>query len=224
MKQILRVPFLFLLVLIACAAMAFVDAVMQPDYVVKSVIKLLLFLALPLLYHRFFPVLRPTHLFSLDRKRLLLSLLAGTVVFCLILSGFFLLQPYADFSGIPQSLTAVTGVTRSNFPLVALYISLVNSLLEEFFFRGFAFLTLEKLTSRQTACWFSAGAFAAYHIAIMAGWFALPLEILLVAGLFLGGLFLNWCAVRSSSILLPWLIHVFANFAINTVGLLLFAA
>ena len=31
------------------------------------------------------------------------------------------------------------GVNAGNFVFVALYISIVNSLLEEFFFRGFAF-------------------------------------------------------------------------------------
>ena len=136
----------------------------------------------------------------------------GTVAFCTLFSqsqvlagllgGFFLLRPVLDLSQLTGTLTASTGVDRQNFPLVALYISLVNSFLEESFFRGFAFLALASHTSARTACLFSAGAFALYHVAMTLGWFPLPLLMLVVAGLFLGGCFFNWCAWKSGSLCL----------------------
>ena len=36
------------------------------------------------------------------------------------------------------------GITAGNFLWVAIYISVMNSFLEEFFFRGFGFITLKK--------------------------------------------------------------------------------
>lgn len=219
-----RALLLILLVCAACTAMGLVDAVIQPGYAAKSAVKLLLFLALPLLYAWFVPGTELLRLFCPQRRSLLPALLTGAAVFCLILGAYFLLRDHMDFSGLTRSLTASTGVDRASFPLVALYISFVNSLLEEFFFRGFAFLTLAKCTSPRTACCFSAGAFALYHVAMMVGWFPLPVQILAVTGLLAGGLFFNRCAACSGGLLLPWLIHMCANFAINTVGLLLFAA
>ncbi len=148
--------------------------------------------------------------------------ISGLAVFALLLGGFFLLRPVLDLSQLTGTLTASTGVDRQNFPLVALYISLVNSFLEESFFRGFAFLALASHTSARTACLFSAGAFALYHVAMTLGWFPLPLLMLVVAGLFLGGCFFNWCAWKSGSLLPSWLIHISADLAICAIGMILF--
>lgn len=114
------------------------------------------------------------------------------------------------------------GVTPGNFVLVSLYIALVNSLLEEFFFRGFGFLALRQQAGQRGANLFSAGAFALYHVAIMTSWFSLPLFLLLITSLFVAGLLFNWLDARSGSLYPSWLVHICANFAVNTVGFLLF--
>ncbi len=214
---------LLLMVIAACAVMGLVDAVIQPGYAAKSVIKLLLFLSLPFLYAKAVPDTHPGRLFRLSRGSLLPALAAGAVVYCAVIGGYFALRNGIDFSALTGSLTASTGVDRRNFPLVALYISLNNSLLEEFFFRGFAFLILSDHLPQWLAGCFSAGVFALYHVAMMVGWFSWPVTAAAVAGLFLAGWMFNLCAARTGGILAPWLIHMCANFAINTVGLLLFA-
>ena len=104
---------------------------------------------------------------------------------------------------------------------MALYISFVNSLLEEFFFRGFAYLTLEKRVPH--ASLFSAVAFAVYHTAMMLGWFPPAIFALALAGLTVGGMIFNWLNKYDGSIYTSWLVHMCANFAINTVGFILFA-
>ena len=74
----------------------------------------------------------------------------------IIVVAYSLTKGIFDFSGITKSLSNNIGVTGERFIWVALYISFINSLLEEFFFRGFAFLTLKKLTTRKVAYIFSA--------------------------------------------------------------------
>ena len=74
-----------------------------------------------------------------------------------------------------SSLSENIGVKSSNFIFVAIYISFANSLLEEFFFRGFAFLKLKEVSSRKFAYIFSALAFSIYHLAMMIGWFDIVL-------------------------------------------------
>ena len=203
---------------IACLLMGVVDSVIQPGYAARSAIKAALFLLLPLLGAGR-PLRQPL---CASRRALAAAAAAGLAVFALLLGGFFLLRPVLDLSQLTGTLTASTGVDRQNFPLVALYISLVNSFLEESFFRGFAFLALASHTSVRTACLFSAGAFALYHVAMTLGWFPLPLLMLVVAGLFLGGCFFNWCAWKSGSLLPSWLIHISADLAICAIGMILF--
>ena len=98
----------------------------------------------------------------------------------------------------------------------------MNSLLEEFFFRGFAFLTIKRLTSRTFAYIFSAAAFSIYHVAMMIGWFSPLVFGLVLIGLFAGGLIFNFLNEKSGTIYPSWFVHMFANFAINTVGFILF--
>ncbi|MBE7005185.1 MAG: CPBP family intramembrane metalloprotease [Ruminococcaceae bacterium] len=209
----------------ACLCMGVVDAVLQPGYVVKSLVKLALFLALPLAYARLDRDCDLRALFRAERKGVLAALGAGVFVYAVILAAFFLLRRAFDFSALTGSLTAQTGVRRENFLWAALYISFVNSLLEEFFFRGFAFLTLKAVSGRRFAYAFSALAFALYHLAMMLGWFSPVLLLLALAGLFVGGLiFDRFDEGGGGNIYLSWLVHMFANFATNTVGFLLFSS
>ena len=108
-----------------------------------------------------------------------------------------------------------------NFLFVSLYISLVNSLLEEFLFRGFAFLTLKKHIGRRTAYVFSAAVFAVYHFGMMAAGNIL-ISLLALMALFVAGCMFNWLDERSGNIITSWLVHMFANFAINTIGFMIF--
>lgn len=215
---------LITIVCFACLCMALVDAVIQPNYWIKSLIKIVLFLLLPALYALYDREFRVKSLFVPNKRGFLLALLLGVGVYGVVLGAYFLFQNVFDFSAVAGSVTDAVGVNRSNFLPVAIYISFANSLLEEFFFRGFAFLTLKKVTGRGFAYLFSGGMFAAYHIAMMIGWFALPVVLLALLGLFLGGVIFNYFNEKYDNIYLSWLIHMFANFATNTIGFLLFAA
>ncbi len=214
---------ILILIVAACIVMAFIDAVIAPGYLVKSLVKLLLFLGIPLGYaviHKGIPV---WDMFRIrDKKALIIPVLLGMGVYAFILLVYFILGPYFDFSGVTGELTASYGVNKDNFVWVALYISFVNSFLEEFFFRGFAFLTLKKFTSKRFAYLFSAGTFALYHVAIMSDWFQAVLFLLLIFSLFIAGVFFNRLNEKGNNIYNSWLVHMCANFAINTIGFILF--
>lgn len=208
------------IVVVSCLAMGMVDAVLRPGYLVKSILKLSLFLGLPyLLYYRG----RRGELKSLFTwsRRSFYAVALGLGVYGLILGGYFLLAGIFDFSMVTGALKSDLGVDARNFVFVALYISFVNSLLEEFFFRGFGFLTLGKYVPERAAGWISAGSFALYHVAMLLGWFRWDLLTLLIAGLLAAGLVFNWCNRRTGTLWFSWFLHMFANFSINTVGFLL---
>ncbi len=183
--------FICAIAILCCCIMAYVDGVLQPGYANKSAIKQFLFLFLPLLYAAWNRELLFRELFHFQRKGFLTALLLGGGIYVLIVGAYALLHDVFDFSQIAASLTESTGVNRSNFLFVALYISFINSMLEEFFFRGFIFMNLKKLGYRRSAYLFSALVFAMYHVAMMIGWFDIWLFLLVMLGLFVSGLIFN---------------------------------
>lgn len=206
---------------LCCGIMLVVDGIWQPGYLVKSLIKLCLFLLIPAALSRFSPQLRLKSLLRPKKEGLGLALGLGAGVYALIVGGYFLLRSFIDFSGIAGNLATTTGVTRENFLPVSLYISFVNSLLEEFFFRGFCFWGLRRTAGRGFAYGFSAVAFSLYHTAMMYGWFDWWIFALALVGLAIGGLLFAWLNEKQENIYTSWLTHMFANFAINTVGFIL---
>lgn len=211
-------------VLFSTLAMCLVDGVLSPPYFYKSVIKIVLFLLIPFTYFLLFKG-KTEHLkviFKPKKRNIILSFLLGFGVFSVILLAYFLLGSHIDLSTIKDSLISGEGVTAENFIYVAIYISFVNSLLEEFFFRGYAFLTLKKECGRFFAYAFSSVCFALYHVGITSGWFNILIYLLSMLGLTIGGCIFNYLNEKCGSIYPSWLVHMCANFAINTIGFILF--
>ncbi len=213
--------FIVAAVLLGCCCMGVVDAVIQPGYLIKSIAKLALFMGTLTIYTAIFGDHPLRRMLRPQRRGILVALACGGAIYALILGAYLALKNVFDFSGIATSLASTAGVTGQNFLWVALYISFINSLLEEILFRGFAFMTLRRCWGRTAAYMFSAGAFAAYHIAMMIGWFELPVLLLALAGLFIGGLIFDRLDEHLDTIYLSWLPHMLANLAINTIGLML---
>lgn len=204
---------------LCCGIMAWVDAVLKPGYAVKSAIKMVVFAATPLLLTWVCRLMPAKEIFRFRKQGFGVALGLGLGIYALILGGWAILRNWIDFSGIADSLTSNAGVTKENFLYVSLYVSFANSLLEEFFFRGFVFGNLKQ--NRKFAYLFSAAAFSLYHVAMMIGWFDWWLLVLVLAGLFVGGLIFNWLNEKQDCIYVSWLTHMFANFAINTIGFIL---
>ncbi|MCI8704130.1 MAG: CPBP family intramembrane metalloprotease [Anaerotignum sp.] len=201
-----------------------VDAVIHPPYAAKIPIKILFFFILPMVFFMankadFYEFRK---LFLLKKSGILKALLLGAVLYTVILLGYFLTRGFIDFSNVTPSLTEGMGITAGNFLYVSLYISLVNSFLEEFFFRGYGFITLKKYTGRKFAYIFSSSIFAVYHVGMLLGMFHIGVLFLLLLGLMIGGCIFNCLNERNDTIYPSWFVHMFANFGINTVGFILF--
>lgn len=211
------------IVIINCLIMNWIDGVIQPPYFLKSLIKIILFFFIPLFYyattHQFSSL---KSLFQFKRKALSVSLLLGISIYSIILLAYFLFSNWFDFSNIASQLITNAQVNPDNFIYVSIYISLINSLLEEFFFRGFSFNLLKEKSSRKWAYIFSSLLFSIYHVGMTSGWFNFPLFLLMTLSLALGGCLFNTLNEHYQSLYPSWLVHMFANFAINTVGFLLF--
>ena len=161
-------------------------------------------------------------LFIPNRKDFKHSLILGFICYLIITVAYYLLRNRIDFEVIRNSLTELMGVNADNFIVISLYIAFINSLLEEFFFRGFAFIILKTKIKPWFAFIFSALSFSLYHVGMMEKWFNPIMYILVITSLFICGCIFNYLNYKKDNIYTSWLIHMFANFAINSIGFFVF--
>ena len=208
-----------LLALAAIGAELVTEQYIRPGYWGKSAVKLTCFLAAIVIYTLISgkKLTEVIHFRKLSRnvKPLLLS-----VLFCFfgMALAFLLFKSRLDLGNIRDNLMAKENLTRENCLFVFTYIIIVNSFLEEAFFRGFIAHLLE---NRKLSFLISAVLFAVYHIGIVTGWFSPLIFILCIGGLAAVGLFLQWLCEAFDSIAASWIAHGSANVAINIIGALL---
>lgn len=218
MKTKNRSVILCTVVALSCLLMMLTDGLWQPGYAIKSAIKIMVFGVLPLLLSRWMGLsviscLKP------DKSSVMKGTLLGIGTVLVILGAYALLHTYMDLSAVPQALESDTGITKENFPYVAIYISLCNSLLEEFFFRGFACNALAAKTGKVFSAVFSSLAFALYHagmLVTMVNPILFTLALLALAGC---GLFFVFLNERGGNIWTSWLAHMGANIGINLIAM-----
>ena len=205
-------------------AVTLIDAFVHPGYFTKIPIKILFFLVLPMMFFFFnkTELKEFKKMFAFKKKGVIPALAIGLCIYGVIVGGYFLTKNIFDFSNVTSSLGKGMGITKNNFLYVALYISLMNSFLEEFFFRGFGFITLKKYTGKPFAYIFSSCIFAFYHVGMLIPMFEPVLLVLLLAGLIAGGCIFSFFNDKTETIYPSWFVHMFANFAINTIGFILF--
>lgn len=224
MKKIPKKIYIMLSVFLCAVIMTWVDGVWQPGYAAKSAIKAALFLLVPLCYFGCYSEERKglKALFVPKKWDVLIALGLGLGVYGFLIGGYFLLLNWIDIPALALQMTGAAGVNPDNFLYVSIYISFVNSLLEEVLFRGFAFITLKQLTGRDFAYGFSAVMFALYHSGMFLVSGDIGIWLLAMAGLTIAGFVLNFLNEKSGSIIISWLVHMFANFGINTLAFMIF--
>lgn len=223
MNKIKSIKGISLIVTISIIIMSIVNGFIDTGYIQKSAIKIVMFFIFPILYTLYDKNINIRENFKIKSiKSLLYSFLLGIGIYIVILVAYFVLKSFIDLSNIIELLDKDVNINRENFTWVAIYIPMVNSLLEEFFFRGFIFLNIKRLNGRKFAYIISAFVFALYHVAIMGNWFSPIIFILAMSGLFVGGLIFNYLNDRDGNIYNSWIVHMMANLSINTVGLMMF--
>lgn len=206
------------LTILAIGIVFVIDQIIKPGYLIKSIVKVASFGGTVLLYAALTgsKIKDAIDLHKPKKIGVLLGFIALFFAGIAVLS--FLLRNRIAWAGIRESLVEREGLTKENCFFVFAYIIIVNSFLEEAFFRGF----LPKLFGGKRAGWIiSAVLFSVYHIGIIVTWFNIPIFLLCVVGLALVGGFLQWLCIRYKTIVADWMVHASANIAINVIGTLL---
>lgn len=206
-----------ILPLVSIALLLWIEQGQNATYIVKSLSKVALFLLIPLFLFRQtgfpFMIVRQT-----ARKSMKIAIGSGFAVMTVIIIAFIIFLPFIDIDALLIDL-GEAGVTSTVFPFVAIYILFGNSLLEEFFFRGLLPNFFEQSQLRILVPSFF---FAIYHVAIFLPWFNLPILLIAVIGLWIGGIIFQLANERSRTILPSWTIHMFADVGVLLVGVYIF--
>lgn len=214
-----------LLVLLSCTVLFIIEQILQVSYLVKTLSKVGMFLIVPLLYIKFIikePILKFLNLKSFDLKNLRSGFLLGLLSMGIVIGAYLIFQNFINTDVIIDDLQTRLNVTPQVFVFIAIYITFGNSLLEEFYFRGFIFLNIYKTKYKKLAYLFSSLLFAVYHVGIFMLWFEFWITLLALLGLFIIGLVLNWLNTKSNNFLNSWVLHILADIGVMLIGFYMF--
>jgi membrane protease YdiL (CAAX protease family) len=160
------------------------------------------------------------------RHGLVVSVAFGLVILAAILGLYFLfLRDGPLLSGVAAAVRAkVTGFglhAPVGFIVLAVFLSIVHSFLEEYYWRWFVHAGLRERLSWIWAIVLSSSAFAAHHVVVLDVYFpgrfwtaTLPFSL----GVAVGGVCWAWLYDRFGSLAAPWIAHVLADVALMAVG------
>ena len=160
---------------------------------------------------------------------------ATGIAICVVILGGY----YAFFRDSPilasapdaldEKLDGLGMNTLPKFLFLALFVSVIHSLLEEYYWRWFAYRQLRRIWRPVHANWVSSLGFMAHHGIIIDAY--VPREHFWTATVFfslsvaLGGAIWAWTYERTKSLYAGWLSHMLVDFAIMWMGYdLVFAA
>ncbi len=221
-KDILSV---IILTIVSCFSLYIIEQVIQATYVIKTGAKVVFFFILPIIYIRFIlkeKILDFLNIKTIDMRRLQVGFLFGLASALIIVVTFIIAKDFINTDKIITDLNDRLHITPEVYIFIALYITFGNSLLEEFYFRGFIFLKFYQANYKTLGYLFSALLFAIYHVAIFATWFNIWLILLALLGLFIVGIIFNWLNTKSNNFLNSWILHIMADIAVVSIGYYLF--
>ena len=107
----------------------------------------------------------------------------------------------------------------------AIFLSLVHSLIEEYYWRWFVFGRLRQVVSRRGAHLLAGLAFSAHHVVVLTQYFPVFWGVTFGLGAGVGGVIWSLMYEKQGTLTGAWLSHLIADLAIMTIGhVLLFGA
>jgi membrane protease YdiL (CAAX protease family) len=211
--------------LIAVGVLYYIEQILLPGYMVKSISKILIFFIGGMLIQRMLGIRRErSSLGKMSGISLRKLVFLGAAAFVSVLGAFAVLRTQINLTAISGEIENALHVNSGNFIAVGIYITIVNAALEEYFFRGFLFINLKKNSSRERffAYMYSSLLFSFYHLSIFRTWFDPRLLAVALVGLVVAGTFFNFLDEKSDSILYSYIVHACGDVAIILIGLKMF--
>lgn len=146
-----------------------------------------------------------------------LGLVSGLLMAGLILGAYALgLSPNGE--AIAMKMASFSLSSPQLYILFALFLSLLHSLLEEYYWRWFVFNGLQIKFSWTWAAIIGSAAFAGHHYFILSEFFPLWLTLILGTGVGVGGFIWCWIYKKTGSLWSVYLSHVCVDAALMGIG------
>lgn len=149
--------------------------------------------------------------FSTLKKHIVPVVSIGVFLATVYIGSFMLFKGFLDLEGIAIKLQEVMDLNVTNLIFIGLYIILINSLLEEYFWRGFMFDKLRGLVSPWLAYALTGVAFSFHHVVFYYNWFTPLFFWLVTIGLIGYAVIMNYIFSRYKDLFSCWVIHAFAD-------------
>lgn len=150
------------------------------------------------------------------------GLISGLIFFAIVLAVYFLGKNYfQQFSPLILAKVQSFNLTGSNYLIFALFLSLIHSAIEEYYWRSFVFRGLLGVMKFRLALIIGGLGFALHHYLILSQFF--PLSTTIIFGTLVGvaGAWWSYIYFKTNSIWGSWISHVLADMAVMTVGYML---
>ena len=143
------------------------------------------------------------------------------ILYTLFFKPAGLIGPDTDYAvQIMQKVGGFGFGTPMRFLMLGLFISVMHSFLEEYYWRWFVYGQLRRMMPIGMAMLLGAIGFMLHHVILLATYFdwANPFTWLFSIGTAIGGIYWSWLYQRSGSLLGPWLSHAVIDAAIFVIG------
>ncbi len=152
------------------------------------------------------------------KKSVVWGVLSGVALFLLILGIYILFADYlSQFIG--NVLEAAKNLNfLEHYILFSIFLSIVHSFIEEYYWRWFILNGLLVKVGKWAAMIIGSLAFASHHFIVVLQFVPLALAILATFLIFLLGMFWSYFYLKTKSIIGPWISHFFADAIIMGLG------
>lgn len=212
-----RILIIIIISVLCVAVLFFIEQVLNIPYSIKTIFKIPLFVIIPFAIKKF--LLKEKLSYYMKKNHLKLTLLCSVFVILIIMLAFSIANGFIDTSLIVADFEDRMKITKSTFIFIAVYTIIGNAFIEEYFFRGFIFQSLHNKGLTKSAYLLSALLFALYHIGVFLTWFTIPIMIIVLFGLFSGGMIFAFFVQKTNSVLASYFIHISADIAIVLIGI-----
>ena len=206
-----KIIILILLLILPVAIIFFVRQFTQPSYLISSLYKVIFIT--PVIYQIIVhkktlkKAIFENFSFKIFRKNIFVIIGIGLFFALIYLVGFIIFKDFLDIDSIVNKLGQFASINATNIILIGLYIIIFNSLLEEFFWRGFILKESQSLESPIVVHSIIGIAFSFHHVIFYYEWFNLTFFILVTLGLVFYSIFLNFVFQKYKDLFSCWLIH-----------------
>ncbi len=156
------------------------------------------------------------------KKHLKKSLFLGLLLASIYFSSFLIFRNYLDLEFVKEKLNLLIALDAKKLVFVGAYIIVINSLLEEYFWRSFLFAKFKTVAPKVLAYFVPALAFSFHHVMFYYDWFSLPFFITVTFGLVVYSLIMNKIFDYSKDLFSCWLIHSLVDIVQITIAFMIF--